>query len=213
MLTQEQIKSLKHGDPVIIHGTFNGTYYDGDIKISHKITGHEKVKDAITFAHPSSVSLPSEHGTFLSRRSSEGAETEVPTPKHDPCRLFKKGDKVKLTKWNGRICEKFFREGIYCGENLTVERDEDCFLNVTVSLTQGLKIAVPSPFLQLVTPVEELEPYYVKESTGTITLSSKLDPIYHTCWHYSTVKAGIEALDAAEAECKRLNDEYRKEQK
>jgi hypothetical protein len=66
-------------------------------------------------------------------------------------------------------------------------------------------------FLELVTPVEEQEPYYIEEELGTITILSRKDPIFHKCWHYAGVKSGVIALEAAEAECARLNAEYRKE--
>jgi hypothetical protein len=197
-LTEEQIKNLKKGQEVYIKANFleigksmNESLYVQINRTDGLGYGFEIIGQ--------SCNIPIEDIVIPS------------SPKHDPCRPFRKGDKVKLTKWNGRICEKFFRAGIHCGENLTVVRDEDCFLNVTVRTRHGIEKAILSPFLELVTPVEELEPYYIEETEYefcvTIMVGERKDSpaIYHKRMH-------PHAKEAAEAECERLNAEYRKEQ-
>ena len=69
MLTQEQIQNLKEGDPLIVNVSMKRIDADGDIWIT--VPGC-----AARWFPPSYVSLPSEHGTSLSRRSSVGAERD-----------------------------------------------------------------------------------------------------------------------------------------
>ena len=189
MLTQEQINNLKKGDPLIIHGKFNNVDNQGDIWTD--------VDDCILWFSPSCISLPSEHGTSSSRRSSVGAETEVPTTP----RLFQKGDKVRVVAWNGRDIARIGQIGRVVSDeyNSRVELAIDGWSSC---------IYYPACHLELVTPVEELEPYSVVDAhthwdvadkdMKTVATYSKL--------HHPNAKA------AAEAERDRLNAEYRKEQ-
>jgi hypothetical protein len=69
------------------------------------------------------------------------------------------------------------------------------------------KLDVIDPaYLELVTPVEELEPYSIGESTDYFSVE-KDDEELSLYWKDKHPNA----KEAAEAECARLNAEYRKE--
>lgn len=127
-----------------------------------------------------------------------------PAPKYDPCRPFKKGDKVKLReKVQGRETSQFVT-GLSLGKIYTVETDE---FNHTVDIVGDEGLGRYSfVHLELVTPVEELEPYTVVESYGRTDVM-KGDYIIATY-----TDSHPHAKEAAEAERDRLNAEYRKEQ-
>jgi hypothetical protein len=211
MLTQEQIKNLKKGDPVIIHGEFMETWHDGDIKIFRKVTERGKVIDLYAYFHPSCVSLPSEHGTFLSRRSSEGAETEVPTTKRDSFRLFRKGDRISFKTWHGFLPSDLENEAELLGKEATVYEDQEednfrVYFFFDGEDPEQEWHAAFLPFIELVTPVEELEPYKLIDSPNTynIVRDSAMVMTIHK-------KSHPNAKAAAEAERDRLNAEWRKE--
>lgn len=170
MLTKEQIKKLKVGDPILIHGTEN---------------------------------------------------TES-SPKHDPCRLFKKGDIVRLREYNGRKPYDYWHKQTieHFGAKLdTVLEDELDSGNVDIfqdAPIDELTVRVHSCHLELVTPVEELEPYRVvwPENYQCVRIMKgkrihSSIPFREEECVYLTLE---EALAAAEAERDRLNEEYRKEQ-
>lgn len=79
-LTKEQIKNLKSGDPLILHGEFHHVDYAGDIWMS--IDGHP------LWFSPSSISLPpkSQKEAFEHLKESE----ELATPKQYEFRRIKK---------------------------------------------------------------------------------------------------------------------------
>lgn len=194
-LTEEQIKNLKPGDPIIIHGTFKRIFEDGDIVSRIKTTDlRGKVVNNNATIHPSCVSLSQEN------------------VKCNPYRLFKKGDKVRIVEWNGRkrslvssmnasvltTCEYFFVK----------ENEDDSLVYVTDDRKIGY-MCLPPCYLELITPVEEIEPYYIEETEYefcvTIMVGERKDTpaTYHKKMHPN-------AKAAAEAECKRLNEEWRK---
>ena len=197
MLTQEQINNLKPGDHVIVRGEFKSVDNDGDFWI--------KTNNCYRCYDPLSVSLPSEHGT------------SVPTPNYAPTRLFKKGDKAKRRTVDGRT-----DIDVESNVVLTVTSDEDYHGNVRVKEPYGRSIVTKSVFLELVTTVEELEPFYV----DYITTYDDDDLDDNPCWCVKYRKCDDivrvfyrNALEhpektgaAAEAECARLNEEWRKEQ-
>ena len=134
-------------------------------------------------------------------------------PKYDPCRLFKKGDKVRVVDWNGRTLDRKGKIG-------EVTEDE---LGGRVTFSVGshtFKTCYPVCFLELVTPVEELEPYSVEESGGGATLNCFIVKRGEKHVSYYLYKGGNanhyytyeQAKARAEAERDRLNAEYRKEQ-
>ena len=185
MLTPEQIRNLKEGDPLIVNVSMKKIDEDGDIWIT--VPGC-----AAHWFPPDSVSLPSEHGT------------SVPTPKYDPTRLFKKGDKVRVVKCKGRNYT-----GQTTGEIGIVDRDESPgTASVEVEFADEDMWEIDPAYLELVTPVEDLEPYKLIDSPNTynIVRDSAMVMTIHK-------KSHPNAKAAAEAERDRLNAEWRKEQK
>ena len=135
---------------------------------------------------------------------------KLSTPKYDPNRKFKKGDIVEPCQVKGRWHSVTWegRSGIHF--TVTEDEDEDGIITIKDPDCELPYIAA-AVFFNLVSPVEELEPYYIEESTGEITLLNKHDPLFHKSWRYSAVSAGIIALNEAERDRDRLNAEYRKE--
>ena len=140
---------------------------------------------------------------FRQATPENGTKNTEPAPKYDPCRLFRKGDKVRMVEWHGR---SFFDGGCHPNCNKwTVTEDETSGVNVE---QDGCQISeVPPCYLELVTPVEEIEPYFVS------------DDDYEYCVFDRRTKMTVCRFDmshphpkeAAEAERDRLNAEYRKE--
>lgn len=128
------------------------------------------------------------------------------TPKYDKNRIFRKGDKVKAVLRHGRIPN----DGVPKDVILEVIADErDGIVKVLHKMGAILEIFnVYALYLELVTPVEELEPYIVVDA--------------HTHWDVADKNVKTVAMyskgnhphakEAAEAECARLNAEHRKEQ-
>ena len=146
---------------------------------------------------PSFTPLPSEHGT------------SVPTPKHDPCRLFKKGDKVRVVECKGRNCTE--RELGSIGEIVLDEGEDDPIYGIGVYFEDGSSIYVDPAYLELVNPVEELGPYVVRHNEAHAAWSiygpfdlSAVNYFYGE--HYPYTKDT--AKKAAEAERDRLNAEW-----
>ena len=215
-LTEKQIKNLKEGDPVIIHGTFIKESIDGDIVCRVKkwvggIDDFGTVADSSVYARPRYVSLPTEK------------------PKYDPARLFKKGDIVRLKDWNGRCpamysgTNSWFDHPPRCRNgNLEVREDEKSSKVEIGIIGVNYAYAYVAPcYLELITPIEELKPYSVEERTefsGDVQYG-----IIHIYYNYdggrdkvrTFYENGPESWNAtkaaAEAECDRLNAEWRKE--
>lgn len=149
------------------------------------------------------------------------AEVSLSTkPKYDPCRLFRKGDKAKPRIINGRENAK-----IPLGVILTVTGDEDEYGVVPVEYVSpalGLPTSatVLTVWLELITPVEELEPYFIEESHdgATIVLTVRCIPngegiAFRYCpgWGGNVFHSEEQFRQHAVAECDRLNAEHRKE--
>lgn len=141
---------------------------------------------------------------FEALSHANGIKNAETAPKYDPCRLFRKGDKVKPRERNGRI--PWAKD-----MTLTVVADESKAGVAVRDEETGEERLMCVLFLELVTPVEELEPYSVSEGAGIIEVyNEKREAV--KAWFYSDVKAGVKALAEAEAERDRLNAEWRKEQ-
>lgn len=188
-ITEKQIMQLKPGDPLIIHGTFEKIYTDGDIVVKVKETNicTNEYQDHLIWVSPTCVSLPSE-----------------PPTSFGPYRRFRKGDRVRVVAWQGRSpgCSALL------GKITTVLRDEYEF-GVRIQIGEGESYCTPEAcFLELITPVEELEPYEVTESTDYFAVeNSAASDEVATFWkdlHPSP-------KEAAEAERDRLNADHRKE--
>lgn len=148
--------------------------------------------------------------------------------KYDPCRKFRKGDIVKVKEHiDGRKLHAF-TTGLTLGKTYTVEQDEiDCKIQIKNDDGYGIYAFV---HFELITPVEELEPYKVihdkdleffevchyEMGDDTIAEEGKLHKIVMTTYWYGNSqwdRSEEEAKAAAEDERDHLNAEYRKEQK
>lgn len=195
MLTEEQIENLKKGDPLIVQGLFSEVYADGDILMQIFKKHKDKIEPDFVFCNPFCVSLPSD-----SQSSTVNSQSE-----HDPTRLFKVGDIVAPREVNGRTDIEL--SGCY---RFTVMQDEtSSHLVVVKALLAKREITTHAVYLELVTPVEEMEPYEVTESSDYYGVGKDdLEVEAAIFWK----KAHPNAKAAAEAERDRLNAEYRKEQ-
>ena len=133
-----------------------------------------------------------------------GIKNTENAPKYDPNRMFRKGDKVKPRERNGRI--PWAKD-----MTLTVVADERT-AGVTVRDEEtGEERLMCVLFLELVTPVEELEPYFVQDFKGGYgVFHTRLQPEAEVCHYFNDMHP--HAKEAAEAERDRLNAELRKEQ-
>jgi hypothetical protein len=134
--------------------------------------------------------------------------TEIPEayPKYDPCRKFRERDVVTPRLVNGRSYNNLHEE--YMGKLLTVVRDEEKHSNIYVQC-DGDEFTIDPAYLELVTPVEELKQYFVAYDDRFYHVHKKGEDaalaVYYEAKH-------PHAKEAAQAECDRLNAEYRKEQ-
>lgn len=131
-------------------------------------------------------------------------------PKYDPCRPFREGDEVRYVPCNGRECPAMPCDEYYREKTLTVVKDEDSNHQVLVRTQDGREKYIRFCYLQLITPVEELEPYIVKKYSSFYAVEKRNDlkdrpATYDVDFH-------PHAKEAAEAERDRLNAEHRKKQ-
>lgn len=126
--------------------------------------------------------------------------------KYDPCRLFRKGDVAEVSSCKGRA---LIPVDLKVGDKVKVcdeEKKGDSVIYVIDHI--GRRYFINPAYLELVTPVEEQEPYIVTYD----------DKFYHI--HKQGEEASIavysearhpQAKEAAEAERDRLNAAFRKE--
>ena len=152
-----------------------------------------------------------------------GIENIEPAPKYDLCRLFRKGDKVKLRKsFFGRETTfshyaetKFNFDDIY-----TIEEDEEPQQSLVAVASIDGEYSEEFCFyeIELITPVEELEPFYVCENTESksFEVRRKEDHKVQAAFYYfnaDDAHAKSEAAKATLEHCDLLNAEHRKGQK
>lgn len=134
-------------------------------------------------------------------------------PKYDPNRIFRNGDKVKAVLRHGRIPN----DGVPKDVILEVIADErDGIVKVLHKMGAILEIFnVYALYLELVTPVEELEPFEVEcdadDKEYSVIIRGKFVSTYP--YDSDSFYTKEQAKAAAEAERDRLNAEYRKEQR
>lgn len=237
MLTKEQIDNLKEGDTLLLavilekkitHGSFkvktdkDSCVTASTIRLSLP-SEYKTVVDARDIFHNMSEGEKVCIDNFLcsyfreTKKQEEmrnslkkmGIDLTNIRPKHDPCRLFKKGDIVRYVERDGRsyvdappvgatcrVCGGEDRVGMVCIEFKFSENEESA------------RHEVPFYYLELVTPVEKLEPYSVVDAHTHWDVAVK---DMKTIASYSKVHHP-NAKEAAEAERDRLNTKYRKEQ-
>ena len=152
---------------------------------------------------------------FAALSPANGIKNTEPAPKYDPCRPFKAGDIVKPCSVKGRWWDFTWKER---HEHIVVTEDEDKDGVMGIKEEDSIypRLA-PAVFFQLVTPVEEREPYSVHEADTIKGFDIMRDGLCVMTFPFGSKEAGyyhskIAAKEAAQAERDRLNAEYRKEQ-
>lgn len=175
------LKKIKRGVPVVLHGSFGKVCPDGKVMIY--ANGHE---------------------VLMSRRAAETRLEKVVFFE----RRFRAGDEVKMTSRDGRFPEVY---PTLLGERVTVVEDEDDSGFVQVRSESGYKMSVAFFFLEMVSPIEERRPYSVRHNEAHAAWSiygpynlSAVNYFYGERYPYTEESAKA----AAEAECARLNDEW-----
>lgn len=155
---------------------------------------------------------------FEAVRPENGIKNTETAPKYDPTRKFRRGDVVRVVERHGRYQPNIPWDELWKGL-CTVAEDEDfCNNLVKVRSEDGREKLSHWWYLELVTPVEELEPYYVEqqgEKTGGLCFTvRKRNGYAESTFYFGACRSRDEqqAKAAAEAERARLNEEYRKEQ-
>lgn len=175
----------------------------------------------VVFETPTGDSVPLKDSDFECICPENGIKNTEPVPKYDPCRLFRKGDKVKLRKhFFGRETtfshyseSKFNFDEIY-----TIEEDEEPQPSLVAVASNDGEYSEEFCFyeIELVTPVEELEPFYVRENTESksFEVRRKEDHKVQAAFYYFSkddTHAKREAEKATREHCDRLNAAHRKE--
>lgn len=143
-MTQEQLKELKKGDKIIIVAEVDN------------ILKNDNVEFRIPYRNYN-CKIGWGGGVVIAERVSLMPER----PKYDPCRPFKEGDIVTPIVRDGRELP----DGAPVGEKCAVVESERNGI-VCIRFDAGSEHyihEIPYFHLELVTPVEELEPYYVKD--------------------------------------------------
>lgn len=166
---------------------------------------------------------PGEALAFSPISTENGIKNTEPAPKYDPCRKFRKGDKVRLIEWNGRKpFDTLHGLKLNPGEVHIVlddeyERNE---VYIGMSAADEEQSVVHACNLELITPVEDVEPYIVEKSNDGSTIvftvkkrdcSQGLDFRFCPGWGGNIFFSENHCRKHAEAERARLNAEYIKE--
>lgn len=144
-----------------------------------------------------------ETSAFSPITTENGRNNSEPAPKYDPNRLFQKGDRVRVVEYKGRI-KPYLKDVL--GKVYTLDEGENN-IHIAYIKADGIDL-LDVCHLELVSPVEELDPYEVTESTDYFAVAHRRtgdEPA--TFWKESHPNPAA----AAEAECARLNAEHRKE--
>lgn len=198
-MNAEQLKQLKKGDEVFVKAVFDCLATDGDAYVlffwtncrGERITGNVAVTiDSVLLR--SDLQQPAEK------------------PKYDSCRKFRKGDSVRPVVRYGRYPD----DGALANVTYVVVDDEK---DGRVSIARhdgksGYAHTVTALYLELVTPVEELEPYYVKETASVYEVFNRNENNSSVAIFFKSQYSIEKAKERAEDECARLNAEHRKEQ-
>ena len=193
-----------------------GGVYDVRLKVIKKttsdLTGQVEI-GAYTMNRATNSPMKYEMSWFLAEESpafaeispENGIKNSEPAPKYDPCRLFKKGDLVRVVECKGRI--KPYLKNVL-GKVYTLDASEAD--NQIVYIKADDIDLIDVCHLELVSPVEELEPYEVPESTDYFAVFHReTGGELATFWKEGHPNPAA----AAAAECERLNAEDRKELK
>ena len=194
-----------------------------EIKVGNKINIEALVirklhseEQLITCELPTGLQFHIWQRDFEALSPANGIKNTEPAPKYDPCRKFRAGDIVEPCQVKGRWLSEAWKNS--AGVHFTVATDEDEIGTMCVKYTDSvIDRCADAVYFQLVTPVEELEPYSVHESDTINGFDIMRDGLCVMTFPYGPKEAGyyrnkLAAKEAADAECDRLNAEYRKEQ-
>lgn len=216
-LVSSQMRRPKHNTLKImnIEDIKIGETYNVRMKVTYK------EKDQVCVKNP----MVSVYGCDYMIVSHKYIHPTTEQPKYDPCREFQPGDKVRMVMRDDRYpyCYKM-REHIVPTDTIcTIAKRENCGF-VEVEYNNGYNPIVHFSFLELVTPVEELEPFYIIDDDADAehpffviqnrksTLSSGLDEEVMRFLYGQNYTADKDTVrKRAEAERDRLNAEWRKE--
>lgn len=185
-------ENIKKGDHVLIPGVVQrepeGEYLYVEYKCGSNRNGLEYFRMADVSKY---LIFPPENGT----------KNTDPAPKYDPCREFMVGDRVRVRKIHGNLPQ-------CCYNGMVKVKEGDCCTIQDKEHRNRYWITTPSgnwcfdiAYFELVTPVEELEPYRV--GTG---IDSQL------LYCNNELFAEFEKTEDAKRVCALLNAEYRKEE-
>lgn len=145
----------------------------------------------------------------------DGIKSAKNAQKYDPCRKFREGDKVKRKKTlNGRDLSTVAPDLSFEKEYIITADEHLARIEIN---DDGVIHWMSFAMFELVTPVEELEPYSVHEADTINGFDIMRDGLCVMTFPFGSKEAGyyrnqLAAKAAAEAERDRLNAEYRKEQ-
>lgn len=195
MITDEQIKNLKPGDTVLVEAKVNCV----------KATGVDVTHGCISHPLPFNELYP------------------VPEqPKYDPCRKFKEGDIVDYRRIYGRDFDTVpDPEDYKFARVFSSEEEELGMVGVEFIAAYGgedICFDVPWFHLELVIPVEELNPYsIIVQPEGYHCVRIMKEKRIHSSIPFGKEECVCRTLEeakaVAEAERDRLNAEHRKEYK
>lgn len=186
-----QCKAIKKGDKLFLPVTFDSLLDGGQVSVNTP-TGYKRF-GCFSFIIPE------------------------PEPKYAPDRKFRKGDRVKVVKNKGRRGSHIMNVGTHAIVVMDEEELED--VNIKCEGDSRTDYYIDPAYLELVTPAEELEPYHLNEIFDIddgkligyeVARGDTRDSIFYGGENHLRTIAKAKA--AAEAECARLNAEYRKEQ-
>lgn len=210
-LFTEQLNNIMETENINIKDIKVGETYNVRVKVKTKGEDYIRVTPILQGGvlspyWPTSFALGESSAFFPIPPENENSE---PAPKYDPCRRFRKGDKVEYRPKDGR--ELFEAKRLLAQTLTVVENEHEEYNRVSVEAQNGDVHSVPFYYLELVTPVEELVRYVVEPSDVAYFIVDKKHErgeqnvvMYMFAFH-------PHAKEAAEAECARLNAEYRKE--
>jgi hypothetical protein len=192
MITAEQLKNLKPGDTILVEAKFNNV----------TATGADVTYGCIS--RPLSVNK---------------IYPVLEQPKYDPCRKFKEGDIVDYRRRYGRDYETVpDPEDYKIARVFSSEEEESGMVGVEFIKAYGgdnVCFLVPWFHLELVIPVEELNPYsIIVQPEGYHCVRIMKEKRIHSSFPFGEEECVChtleEAKNAAETECKRLNAEWKK---
>lgn len=195
MKHEEAIK-LKPGTPILIKSKIVSVDVTGDIV--YETRAHDQ-----------------EYEVMHARTDCRYVDIQTPEQKLDTCRLFKRGDIVRYVERDGRSYVDAPPVGMTC--RVIVGEDSAGIVTVEFKFSENEEPAVhdvPFYHLELITPAGEMGPYKVWDTTFSFNVGVKdTKAVFYYGADMSTCPYNKEqAKAAAEAECKRLNEEYRKDQ-